>query len=168
MTPTFKITTPLLSTIRADLARSHAFAYERVGFLTAGAWAANDELYLLARAYLPVDDAHYVETDSVGAEINVDAMRKAVQTAYRSGSALFHIHAHLGTGVPDFSRVDLRSGRRFVPSFFNLVPQMPHGMIVLSDDSANGLVWLAPHEGPQPLDCFVSVGARLTRMGRAP
>ena len=166
MKPTFKIQAGLLAAIRADLARPHAYAYERVGFVTAGAiWTSGGDVVLVARSYRSVDDTDYVEADEVGAAINMNAMRKGMQHSYANKGALFHIHTHGGRGVPRFSRVDRRSGPTFVPSFFNLVPRMPHGLIVLSDDSADGLLWTDRHKKPQPLDRFVVVGRQLDVVG---
>ena len=53
-----------------------------------------------------------------------------------SRSALLHIHSHGGFGWPDFSDVDLKSGREFVLGFFHSVPRMPHGMLALRALSA--------------------------------
>lgn len=167
MNATFRITESMLAGVRADLARPHPYAHERVGFLTAGcAWAADGDLLLAANGYRPVHDDDYIETDDVGAQIDNDAMRQGVQAAYRSCAALLHVHTHGGTGTPRFSSVDLRSARKFVPSFFHLVPRMPHGLIVLSDDSADGLLWLGKGKDPVELARFVAVGARLRKTGR--
>src|SRR3546814_16946689 len=68
--------------------------------------------------------------------IGPDAMRKGLQFAYMSRSALVHLHTHGGTGRPEFSGVDLDDGKNFVPSFFNVVPHLPHALLVLSDESA--------------------------------
>ena len=163
-----KITGSLLAQIHADLARHHAFAHERVGFLTCGivgnAWSG---LTLLTREYRAVADADYIQDPSVGAMIGADAMRKALQLAYAAKSALFHIHSHGGHGIPQFSSVDIRESQKFVPSFFNVVPQMPHGAIVLSGNSARGLKWLAPDRAPITVTGFKSIGSPLRQFGGA-
>lgn len=154
-----RIPAALLSAIRNDLTRVHVHAYERVGFLTAGCSVLEGGgLLLLARGYRPVDDADYVLNRQVGAMIGPDAMRKGLQEAYRSCSALIHVHMHEGAGVPRFSRLDLTEGQKFVPSFFNAVPRMPHGLVVLSKDSACGLLWSSPTRTPQYLDRISVVG----------
>src|SRR5690606_33084922 len=61
----FKITASLLAAIRADLRRPHAFAHERVGFISAGLAAAHDDLITLAREYRPVRDEDYLPDPSV-------------------------------------------------------------------------------------------------------
>jgi len=152
-----------LSDMRADLARRHPFAHERVGFIAASATASDGRLLLLVRGYRPVADEDYVRSPGVGAEIGSDAFRKALQWAYSPKSALIHVHTHSGRAKPEFSGVDIRSGFEFVPSFFITIPRMPQGMIVLSDESAHGLVWLAENKQPVAIEDFTQVGAGYRR-----
>lgn len=161
-----KLPTTMLGAMRQDLARPHRFAHERVGFVTAGAtWVDHRELLLTARAYDPVADADYVPGRTVGVKIGPDAMRKALQSAYRPPSALLHVHTHGGYGRPAFSGVDRRSAAEFVPSFFNPVPRMPHGILVLSHDSATGLLWVDPSRDPIAFDEITSVGSPYINYG---
>jgi len=164
---TIRIPSPTLKGMRADLARPHPHAGERVGFMAAAATSSPGELLLLVRDYRPVEDEDYHEAPDVGAEIGSEAFRKALQWAYRPKSALLHVHTHHGRGKPGFSGIDLRSGYKFVPSFFTTVPRMPQGMVVLSDDSAAGLVWLAEDEKPASVEVFSQVGHRYSRDWRA-
>lgn len=169
MKTTLKIPAPLLQTVRTDLARRHAFAYERVGFMTAGAcWQTDGTLLLVAAGYASVEDEHYEQNTRVGAAIGASAFRSALQTAYASGKALLHVHSHGRQGLPSFSRVDLTSGSQFVPSFFSTIPKMPHGMLVLSDTHATGLVWHRADERPVYFSRIVEVGASLKTIGGAP
>jgi hypothetical protein len=168
MSARLKIVRGLLASIRADLGRRHFHAAERVGFLTAGVARMNDgSLLLLARDYHPVADNDYVPNASVGAMIGPEAMRKGLQAAYRSRSALLHVHSHGGRGRPEFSSVDLNDSRKFVPGFFNVVPQMPHGIVVLSEDSARGLLWMGRDLEPHYIDGFAEVGAPYQKFGAA-
>lgn len=159
MKATAKMGGAMLDAIRQDLERHHAFAWERVGFVTAACAATRDGILLLARSYQPVADDDYEHAHDVGAQIGSDAIRKALQSAYRPQHALLHVHSHGGAGVPSFSDTDSRSAAEFVPSFFNTSPRMPHGIIVLSDDDAAGLLWLAPERPPIDVTRFVRVGA---------
>lgn len=52
------------------------------------------------------------------------------------------MHEHRGR--PTFSPTDRREQLNFVPDFFKVRPQMPHGAVVLSHDMANGRLWLNP------------------------
>jgi hypothetical protein len=161
MKATLKIRGPLLDAIRRDLARPHAFAHERVGFLTAGAAATPDGILMLVRDYRPVQDDDYEEDVRVGAKIGSNAMRKAAQSAYRPAAVLLHIHTHGGHGRPQFSGIDLRSADEFVPGFFETAPRMPHGLLVLSHDSVRGRLWLAAFREPVEITRFVRVDAPL-------
>jgi len=163
----FKITGALLRSIRADLRRRHAFAHERVGFITAGLAAAGDDIMILARSYWPVADEDYLRDPSVGAMMGPAAIRKALQRAMAEGEALLHVHTHGGSGIPGFSGVDVRENAKFVPDFFKVAPQCLHGAIVLSDTAANGQIWLAKDRPPIAVDRFVEVGAPLKKWGRA-
>jgi hypothetical protein len=78
---------------------------------------------------------------------------------------LLHVHAHGGRGRPEFSGIDLRSGAEFVPGFFHAIPRMPHGMIVLSNDSATAKVWLDECDHGTYVSGFTAVGAPLVKFG---
>jgi hypothetical protein len=154
----FKITRALLSSVRADLVRPHAFAHERVGFISAGLAGAHDELLILAREYLPVRDEDYLPDPSVGAMINAAAIRSARQWAMNDRAAIFHVHTHGGNGVPGFSGIDNRENAKFVPNFVSVAPHAVHGAIVLSDTAGFGQVWL-DHTSPKPfITRFTEVG----------
>ena len=163
MNVTNRIPSAQLNAMRADLVRPHAYAWERIGFMAAAATASPGELLLLVRGYRPVADEDYTFAPGVGAEIGSDAFRKALQWAYRPKSALLHVHMHHGFGCPRFSEIDLRSGSEFAPSFFATIPRMPQGMIVLSNDCADGLVWLAEDCDPVRIKAFTQVGANYRR-----
>ncbi|WP_445288668.1 hypothetical protein [Variovorax atrisoli] len=160
-----KITAGLLASVRADLQRPHQFAFERVGFLTAGAARVQDGLLLVCRSYHPIADEDYERSNSVGAQIGSSAMRKGIEAAYANSSSLIHIHTHGGVGDPEFSGVDLRSAPGFVPGFFNALPRMPHGLVVLSNDSARGLLWSGREDGPHNINGFVQVGSGVQKFG---
>lgn len=162
-----KITEELLRSIRADLHRSHRFAHERVGFIMAGAAHTREGMHLFCRSYHPVDDNDYERSSTAGAQIGSDAMRKALEQAYAHRASLIHVHTHGGHGRPEFSAVDLRSARDFVPGFFNALPSMPHGLMVLSNDNARALIWTSAKSRPTYADGFSSVGAGLKKFGEA-
>jgi molybdopterin-synthase adenylyltransferase len=162
----FKITTQLLAAIRTDLARPHAFAMERVGFISTGMAASPDGLVLLAQEYRPVADEDYVPDHTVPVMMGPVAIRKAMQWALTDRVGVFHVHTHGGTGTPTFSGIDLRESANFVRSFLNVAPQRAHGALVLSEDSARGQVWLSREGTPSFISEFVEVGAHTRRWGR--
>ncbi|WP_428150905.1 hypothetical protein [Brevundimonas sp.] len=163
MKVTLKIRGEVLDEIRRDLIRPHAFAHERVGFLTAGAVGMGEDLMMLVRDYQPVADEDYEFDPRVGARIGSNAMRKAVQSAYRPAATLLHVHTHGGRGRPAFSHVDLASAADFVPGFFETTPRMPHGLLVLSDDDASGILWTDGKRTRSEIDLFIRTDAPLKR-----
>jgi hypothetical protein len=160
-----KLTDALMRAIQHDLHRPHQFALERVGFITAGGAHAGKGVTLYCRDYHPVDDEDYESTLAAGAQIGTDAMRKALESALATRSALLHVHTHGGRGRPEFSSTDLRSAAQFVPAFFNALPGMPHGLVVLSNDSARGLIWTGPKTRPTYVDGFTQIGASVRKYG---
>jgi hypothetical protein len=162
----FKITGDLLDGIRADLMRPHAFAHERIGFISAGLSSVGKDLVVLARDYRPVPDEDYLNDSSVGAMMGREAIRKALEWSLQAGHAMFHVHTHGGWGIPGFSSVDLRENRKFVPDFFKVSPRFPHGALVLSDTAACGQIWLRRAGEPVTIDDFVIVGPGLKKWGR--
>jgi hypothetical protein len=161
----FKITTSLLSAMRADLCRPHEFAYERVGFILGGAARCASGSVVLAREYRPVADDDYLPDESVGAMMGPGAIRKAMEWALMNHVSIFHVHSHGGRGVPRFSAVDARESAKFVPDFLKVAPELIHGAIVLSDDAAVGRCWVSGNAGAQDVNEFVEVGMPLRKWG---
>ena len=105
----FRLSQGLYHEIQKDLSRTHPVAAERVGFLACGiATLDRGGLLLLADTYHPVADSHYVNDPRAGATINAEAIRAALQIAYRQKVSMFHIHRHEHYGRPQFSAIDLR------------------------------------------------------------
>ena len=155
---TFRATGALLSEVRQDLMRAHEFAHERVGFITARAAQGAEGLVLLAESYYPVADEDYVRDPSVGAMIGQEALRKALDLALLKGVGVFHVHMHELSHHLWFSHIDLREQVKFIPDFFTVCPQMPHGAIVLNERTAAGRVWLGPSRVTN-INAFDEVGS---------
>lgn len=159
----FKITRALLTTVREDLRRAHAFAAERVGFFGVGFAMAGEDVLVLAQSYRPVADADYLPDERVGAMIGPTAIRKAMQWALSERVGIFHVHSHGGKGIPNFSATDLTEQARYMPSFLNVASHALHGALVLSEDAARGQVWLSRAGTQTFIDEFIEVGAPLRR-----
>ncbi|MDE0146288.1 MAG: hypothetical protein OXL95_10505 [Nitrospira sp.] len=159
----FKITRALLASIRRDLDRPHPFAYERVGFISAGLATAGDNLLILARNYRPLMDHEYLPNISVGAMMGPDAIRSALQWALETGGAMFHVHTHGGFGVPSFSTIDICENAKFVLDFFKVASYAAHGAIVLSNDAVSGQVWCNRNEPYEFIQDFVEVGVPIRK-----
>jgi hypothetical protein len=167
MTVHVRLLQALVEEIRADLARPHPFALERVGFLTCSASHAGDGVLFLGQQWHGVADEDYIEDPHAGATIGGGAFRKVFQLIYREPRALLHVHMHDHGGWPRFSRTDERSMREFVPGFFNACPTRPHGGLVLSQDSGSGSVWLGPNSVPRAIDRIDVIGVPLKRWVRS-
>lgn len=156
----FRATTDFMRMVRNDLSRTHAFADERVGFIAVRATVGADHLVLLADSYYPVADHEYLRDPTVGALINQEALRKALEIALLQPVGMFHVHQHLFPGRLWFSPLDLREQLRFVPDFFKVRNNMPHGALVLSDATAAGRIWVSPTE-IHVINEFDTVGTRM-------
>jgi len=162
MSAHFKIRTDLLADIRSDLARPHSFAFERVGWISAGVSRIGEgTLMLLAHSYHPVADDDYINDRSVGAMMGSAAIRAALERSYKGRTAALHVHAHEHEGKPGFSGTDNRENAKFVPDFFNVAPHVPHGAVLLSHDNMTGNIWLSRVNAPMPITRFTAVGAPL-------
>lgn len=156
----FKIVDRVLKRVRHDLARPHEFAAERVGFFVCGAARlAPEGVVILAHDYRPVEDEHYLHDPSVGAMMGPTAIRKALEFALNNRAGMFHVHMHDHLGRPGFSRTDARESAKFVPDFWNVRPEMPHGALVASKDSMYGLCWYPGIPAPVEVNEFVIVGS---------
>lgn len=144
-----KLTRGLFSDIHLDLHRAHKVASERIGFLRAAFAGDRDKVLILPSEYRPVADADYVDNPAAGASIGPEAIRKALEWADSWHGGVFHVHAHLGCGVPRFSGIDIAGNQRLIPTFFNVAPGRPHGAIILSEDAATAAVWTEKHASPQ-------------------
>lgn len=159
MTLVFKMNWSLRRAVMEDLGRPHKFAYERVGFICCHAAAINYGLMIIAETYERVADENYIQDPAVGARINGNAFRGALQFSLTKNTGLFHVHMHEHAGVPRPSQTDWIESKKFVPDFFNVTPSMPHGTLILSRDSAFGLCWLGKNLEPKTLDRIEFVGS---------
>jgi len=138
----FKINRALLANVFKDLRRPHAFAAERVGFISCRVGGLRPRGWVvLAHEFHAVADADYLPDRSVGAMMGPEAIRKAMQVALSREVCMFHVHIHAHYGRPWFSAIDLSETAKFVPDFWHVRPHMVHGAIVLSQDSMAGLCW---------------------------
>jgi hypothetical protein len=159
MRTVFKLTKRLLDKAYVRLQRPHPFAFERVGFLMCRPGLLDDGgVVILAHDLQDVADEDYLDDPGVGAMMGPNAIRKALQTSYNHQASMFHVHLHLHRGKPHFSGVDETETAKFVPDFWNVQPGLPHGAIVLSNDSACGKCWIPGLEASVEISQFSVVG----------
>lgn len=142
MTVLVRLRRGLFEAIHQDLRVGHPFAYERVGFVYGPFVRLSAELTLVLPAhYVPVPDDEYIRDPSVGARINRDALRGALQRVLTTGDCCLHVHAHAGSGTPRFSSVDDDMLIRFSPALQAVGTGARHGGLVLSNDGAAATFW---------------------------
>lgn len=155
-----RIPRPLFEHVLSDLRRPHAYAAERVGFLFTRAGSGPQGTTLLFPVeYLAVPDDQYLDEDDpwVGAAINGDAMRGAMQHVMATHLGALHVHLHDFPGRPHFSPIDWRDIPDLARSFQHADPNLIHGALVLSPDAAAGAVWLPNQLSGKPLIPRISI-----------
>lgn len=159
---TIRIAKDLFESIVVDLQRNHEFASERIGFVIGRTKVLSDKESLVCISeYVPVKDDNYIEDYSVGARINSDAIREAMQLAIDRKCSIFHVHKHLGVGTPSFSSTDMDEIPNVVKAFVNVNSNVVHGALLFSDDTANAFV-LSKGDGLQMASRVSVVGYPLT------
>ena len=158
-----RIPEELCQKIICDLLREHSFASERVGFVIGKSKELpGSKILILITEYLPISDELYINDDTVGARINSEAIRSAMQIAMDRKCSIFHVHKHYGTGSPSFSRTDLIELPSIAESMVNANPDNVHGVLLLNDDSADVLLKMKPSKGKGLLEKIVRVGYPMT------
>lgn len=152
--------------IRQDIARPHAFAWERIGFAYGklGNFTGDEPLVLLHQ-YEPIPDEQYVEDESVGARIDGEAITAAMQNVLDHKAArvgAFHIHVHDHAGPTGLSKTDRAEIPLLIPSFKSVGKEAAHGLIIFSHDHAMSWVWLPGKQEPVVASRIVVVGAPLS------
>ncbi len=137
-----KIPRNLYEETRLGLLKPHAFAYERIGFLKCKIANVKDNLLIMPYKFLEVDDGDYIRDRGVGAKISSHAIRKILQETLDSKDSILHVHIHSFPGKPSLSFTDKESLKTLVPSFQNVLPNKPHGFLLLSDDDVSARVIL--------------------------
>ena len=139
MKPIFKLRKDTLSEIRADMARPHAYAFERIGCLfTVIVNERSDQPVILATRYAPVAEDAYVRDKSIGARISSAAIRGMMQQVLDSRHGAFLVHLHDHSGYPSLSGTDQKELLPLVPSLRNAEPNAAHGALLLSRDRIAG------------------------------
>jgi len=144
-----RLTRRLYDQVRADLARPHDFAAERVGFLFGRLGnVETDEPLLLFTCYSSLDDERYINDPNSGARIDSQAIRGAMQQVTNRHEGVFHVHMHEWAGKPHFSRMDRDELPRLVPSFRVVGPNFAHGLFLMSNDECAAEVWMPGRAEP--------------------
>jgi hypothetical protein len=157
-----RIPLALYEAARADLARPHPFAAERVGFFsTALGLSEGKHAFVLLTRYIPIPDEQYVNDPGAGARIGAAAIRTAIQRVLDEDSGQLHVHVHEHYGPPRPSLMDSRETPRLIESLAAAGPGSAHGAIILSQDGAWARIWLPGLARPLAASRISVVGAPL-------
>lgn len=156
---TLRISKSLCDEIRNDLSRPHKIAYERVGFVIghSKALTVNEDLICISE-YIRVDDNDYLKDNTVGARINSDAIRKAMQIAMNRKCSIFHVHVHFGEETPEFSLTDLEELPKVAEAMVNANSKNIHGVLLLNSNGANAILKIKENKGDVCLEKVTIVG----------
>jgi len=146
---TLRIPKVVLDEARADLKRPHAFAYERVGFFRCR--PTSDAGLVVVSGYDTIPDGDYVEDSGAGACIGATAIQSALQRILTHNTGQIHVHWHEHDGPTGPSKTDLRDQPRLVGSFQNMDDTLPHGIVILSNTHAWGVLLLPGKKRFQPI-----------------
>jgi hypothetical protein len=152
---------PLYECAKADLARPHPFAAERVGFLFTRIGTGSQGTTLLFPVdYISLRDDQYVDENDplIGAAIAGDAIRSAMQHVLNTEMGALHVHMHAHhRGQPYFSSIDWHDLPGIVQSLQNANPQLIHGALLFSQDTVTGALWPPEQDMCKPLIPRVSI-----------
>jgi hypothetical protein len=152
---------PLYERVKADLARPHPFAAERVGFLfTRIGTGPQGTTLLFPVDYISLRDDQYIDENDplIGAAINGDAIRSAMQRVLNTGMGALHVHMHAHhRGQPHFSSIDWRDLPGIMQSLQNANSQIIHGALLFSQDTVTGALWPSERDVRKPVIPRVSI-----------
>lgn len=131
----FRITKDLFELISNDLKKEHNHAWERVGFIKTRSRIINDKVIITAFDYIQVDDRDYIYDDTVGARINSDSIRKAMQHSLTEKCGIFHVHSHNHLGLPYESTDDIEGIQPMMNSICCVNSNEFYGYTIFSEDS---------------------------------
>lgn len=160
-----RVSREMYEAMRADLARPHEFAAERVGFSMGRIGITASGYMILLTRYCSVPDEHYIDDPTVGARIGTEALTAVAHAIYHGrakAEGVFHVHVHEHYGKTGMSRTDRAELPKLVPGFRSVGPQAPHGIIIWSLDHAAAWVWLPGSSEPVRADKTSIVGAPIS------
>lgn len=128
--------------IRAELAKPLVRGCERSVLALIGLAKTTDHDCILVRQVVPIPDEAYFPMRE-GAAWSPLVTGQALSQGMRLGAGLLLIHAHPGSKAPRLSITDHVSFQTLLPRCIDLLPNRPHGSIVLGNGGAiGGLIWL--------------------------
>ena len=102
------------------------------------AWFEN-QCVLLVNEVIGVPPEAYLQRDVDAVRIDNHILLDILDRAEQDGYCIVKCHSH-PNGIAQFSKVDDRSDRDVVASFYNWQPDAPHGSLVMSNDDVQARI----------------------------
>ena len=138
-----RISRTLDTEIRNNLIRPHPFAMERIGFVSGvHSNIEHNECLIVLKKYYPIEDSDYIEDSTVGARINGNAIRKAMQLIMDTHEGMFHVHIHPFNYFPSMSKTDKIGIPPVIKSLCNVDRSVLTGCIIMSNSHQCAYVYV--------------------------
>ncbi len=148
-----RVSREMYEAMRADLARPHEFAAERVGFSMGRIGITASGYMILLTRYCSVPDEHYIDDPTVGARIGTEALTAVAHAIYHGrakAEGVFHVHVHEHYGKTGMSRTDRAELPKLCPAF------APWALRLHTESSSGAWTTLRPGYGCRgPVNLFV-------------
>lgn len=149
----------LYEAMTQDLNRPHPYASERVGFFSTSTISAGEHFDIITiTGYHVIPDDEYINDRSVGAKINTQAIRSAMERIIQTGNGCLHVHLHSHDGKPTPSGTDLKSLPDISRSFLNANPETVCGYLIISNDNFFCSVYEENKKNPVKVDQMTIIG----------
>jgi len=116
--------------------------HEYVAFALVSHTMAGNEILVLVKDIEFLAEQEYVETLYHGAHWRGSATIRILNRALAGKLGILLFHAHEYSESVGLSMDDVKSARELLPVYQNLIPDRPHGSIVIGHESAAGIVLL--------------------------
>jgi hypothetical protein len=127
--------------MRKDLLRQHPFAAERIGFIGGvHSFLGENKYLIILKEYIAIADDNYIEDNTVGARINGNAIRSAMQHIIDTKQDMFHVHMHPFKHFPSMSYTDNKEIPPIIKNFRNVCANSINGILILSYTHYNAYI----------------------------
>lgn len=126
-------------------------SHEYVVFALASHAELPQKILVFIREVYLLNEGQYVETYEHGALWNGSSTINIINEAMRKKLGIIVFHAHLHSGKVSLSNDDIQSAQSLLPCYQNLIPERPHGFVVLSYDNVDGLILLPDYNKMQTI-----------------
>lgn len=136
-------TLTLLGSTSTELAQAvhSSTGDEGAAYLLCGVSVTDDEVRLLAREVIPVEERHYLHRSHDRLSIDSASYASAAKRARTDRVVILFVHSH-PNGPPDFSPQDDREEPKLMEFLAKQAPGSCHGSLVLTpDENPKGRIW---------------------------